>query len=198
MYAFVRGRQLDGTFPGSRLTGVWPITDLRVRKGWGMPPESAWPYTDEEWPPREPPGMDVLAKKNRLFAYTRIRTLDHVRRVLVAGSLVGAAFEIDESWDKLPEGRIAHPRDHASDGSHFITIYGYDDEAEELKFRNSWGEWWGDRGDGCLPYAYWQDRLVESWYIDVDPQRQSRRATGCSSSLLGSMTCAAARFTWSR
>ena len=34
-YGFVRGRQLEGTFPGDRQTGVWPITGHRVSYGWG-------------------------------------------------------------------------------------------------------------------------------------------------------------------
>ena len=43
-YGFVRARQLEGTFPGDKETGTWPITALRISYGWGMPPEEAWPY----------------------------------------------------------------------------------------------------------------------------------------------------------
>ena len=37
MYNFVRSRQLEGTFPGDPLTGVWPITSYRVSRGMGVP-----------------------------------------------------------------------------------------------------------------------------------------------------------------
>ena len=56
LFGFVRGRQLEGTFPGDRGTGVWPITAWRIRWGWGDPPEKAWPYEPSIWPPAEPIG----------------------------------------------------------------------------------------------------------------------------------------------
>jgi GNAT superfamily N-acetyltransferase len=166
MYGFVRARELEGTFPGSQETGVYQTTEIRVGKGWGIPPESAWPYCVREWPPVEPPGMDAIAKKRRLFAYTRIRTLDDAKRVIAAGSPLSAAFEIDQSWSDPSEGRVAHPSKHVPNGSHTVMIYGWDDERQQLQFRNSWGESWGERGNGVLPYAYWTDRLIESWYHD--------------------------------
>lgn len=43
-YGFVRARQLEGTFPGDKQTGVWPITGRRISYGWGQPPEESWPY----------------------------------------------------------------------------------------------------------------------------------------------------------
>ena len=65
-YGFVRSRQLEGTFPGEKQTGTWPITSLRVSYGWGNLPEESWPYGND-WPPKEPQDIDLIAKRYRLF-----------------------------------------------------------------------------------------------------------------------------------
>jgi len=73
-YNVVRCRQLEGTYPGDPQTACWPITSLRVMRGWGYVPEEAWPNIAlQVWPPSEPPGLDQRAKENRIFRYQRIR-----------------------------------------------------------------------------------------------------------------------------
>ena len=81
MYGFIRARQLDGTFPGDRATGIWPITYNRVRRGWGHVAEADWPYIsrDARWPPAEPVGLDAKAKQNRALLYQRITSLDEFK-----------------------------------------------------------------------------------------------------------------------
>lgn len=39
-------------------------------------------------------------------------------------------------------------------GGHAILFVGYNDNTRMLKFRNSYGSGWGDRGYGYLPYDY--------------------------------------------
>jgi hypothetical protein len=36
---------------------------------------------------------------------------------------------------------------------HFVTLVGYDDQAQRLKFVNSWGDRWGENGFGYVDYA---------------------------------------------
>ncbi len=70
-YAFVRARQLEGTYP--RDEGLWNTTMERVLCGWGYVPASAW--SDENWlNPKEPAGIDALAKEHRSWGYRRIRS----------------------------------------------------------------------------------------------------------------------------
>src|SRR5580700_9540106 len=89
MYNFVRSRQLEGTFPGDHSTGVWPITSLRISRGWGCPPEEAWPYKGraEDWPPIEPPDIDRVARNFRIDIYQRVRTLLECKTVLARSNL---------------------------------------------------------------------------------------------------------------
>lgn len=145
------------------------MTAERVAKGWGWPPEKAWPYSaGQRWPPAEPPGIDQLAKPHRVFAYSRIRSLDACRMALSRRRAVLAAFKMDASWH-ASDGHIDDPRNHRPDGSHSICLVGYSDANQHLIFANSWGTTWGDNGYGYLPYRYWSDRLVEAWFQD-DPR----------------------------
>jgi C1A family cysteine protease len=41
----------------------------------------------------------------------------------------------------IPDGSLAR-------GSHAICVVGYDDNSSWFKFKNSWGEEWGDKGYG--------------------------------------------------
>lgn len=170
-YSFVRGRQLEGTYPGPPNMGVWLVTAQRVSKGWGHLPEAAWPYEPEEWPPKEPPGIDDLAKRERTTSYTRCRSLDDCRSVLANGGGVLAAFQIDASW-LGSDGNIDDPRRHAPQATHSLLLFGNSDDTATLRFVHNWGPNWGDGGYGNLPYRYWSDRLLEAWIPDnrtVDP-----------------------------
>lgn len=58
----------------------------------------------------------------------------------------------------LPSGRMV--------GGHAILFVGYDDEKRLLKFKNSWGEAWGDKGYGYLPYEFMERNLVQDvWTV---------------------------------
>jgi GNAT superfamily N-acetyltransferase len=170
MYAFVRGRQLEGTFPGDACTGVWPITVLRIGRGWGLPPEGVWPYNGDAlaWPPAEPPNVDAAAKPNRGGRYQRVRTLSECKTVLgLLGFPVMVSLEITDKWGSAPAGRI--PARSPSDvvvGSHTVLLYGYDDSRSEFKFRNSWGRRWGTQGDGYIDYDTFETTWVEGWLED--------------------------------
>jgi hypothetical protein len=167
-YSFIRGRELEGTYPGPPEMGVWLITAQRVAKGWGHPPEAAWPYEPHIWPPVKPPGVDELAKQDRTTSYTRCRTIDDCRFVLDNGGGVLAAFQIDATWLES-NGDIEDPSDHAPQTTHSLLLFDHSDITETFRFLNSWGPAWGDEGFGNLPYRYWSDRLLEAWIPDNRP-----------------------------
>lgn len=168
-YNFVRGRQLEGTFPGDAATGIWPITSLRIQRGWGAVPESAWPYDASNWPPVEPPGLDEIARAYRHVRYRRVYSSDECKSVLsVLKRPVMASFDTYGDWFNAPEGRIPRPVSGENlSGGHSILLIGYDDATSEFKFRNSWGPGWGDRGNGYLPYDVFDSTCTEAWTEDL-------------------------------
>lgn len=173
LYGFVRSRQLEGTYPGDPGTGVWITTANRVMRGWGIVAEHDWPA--QKWPPDEPPGLDLLAKKRRISAYQRVRDLGHVKRCLDGGVQIQASFEISvKEWGQAPGGIIPMPRSSLGDG-HSIVIEAYDDQTRRLRFWNSWGADWGDGGYGYLPYDYYTALVTEAsvpfFTVDEYPAR---------------------------
>jgi GNAT superfamily N-acetyltransferase len=169
MYGFVRGRQLDGTYPGEPATGVWPITGLRVGFGWGMLPEEAWPKGGD-WPPVEPPNVDTLAKRLRMGRYQRVRSLDECRAVM-AGERplpVLASVDITDGWANAPNGVVpACSPDDVFIGSHCVLLVGFDDARAQFTFQNSWGATWGKNGFGYIGYETLDATLCEGWISDV-------------------------------
>jgi GNAT superfamily N-acetyltransferase len=184
VYEFVRARQLEGTYPGSPQTGVWPISSMRVHYGWGCVPDEAWPFSAAtSWQPlSEPDGIDALAKRRRASCYQRVRTVAECKWVLAYRSPILASFEITESWFTASSGRIAYPVEGDRPvGSHVVCILGYDDRKKEFKFINSWGADWGDHGFGYIPYDLFESIWEEGWWMDLSnrhtpslPNRQDR------------------------
>ena len=162
-YAFIRGRQLEGTYPGDRGVGIWPVTVLRVGHGWDWVPEDRWPYDTSIWPPVEPPGLDSIAKNYRLNTYyRRVRTDDDCKGVLQHMPVM-TALQLTDEWYDAPQGRICSLRASALGTSHTVLLIGYDDHKKEFSFQNSWGVQWGDRGFGYIAYDVFQATCIESW-----------------------------------
>ena len=119
----------------------------------------------EDWPPHEPAGLDDIAKAQRILFYQRVRDLSDCERALLTYP-VAAACEITQQWFSAPGGRIEEPRaDDNIIGSHAMCLTGFDERTRQIEFVNSWGELWGDRGFGYLPYSYFEQRLVSSWIL---------------------------------
>lgn len=169
LYLFVRARQLEGTYSPDPTIGTWPITSLRVACGRGCVPEHNWPYScSHDWPPKEPPNLDTIAKQFRIQCYQRIRSLEECKLALQKGPIT-AAFEITNQWFNAKNGVIEMPQQNAEIvGSHGFTIVGYEDDYGAFRFANSWGEKWGDKGYGLLPYEYFEPHLVSAWTMYPD------------------------------
>ena len=182
-YLFVRGRQLEGTFPGAAGTGTWPVTTWRIMRGWGAPPEEAWPYDGRasSWPPVEPSNIDEIAKRYPGGRYQRVRSLKECKVVIaIQRSPVMVSLDITEKWFNALCGRIPTPSpDEESVGVHSVLLLSYDDQSQEFTFQNSWGEEWGDRGLGHISYEVFENTWIEGWlgYIPqewyVDAPRSS-------------------------
>jgi GNAT superfamily N-acetyltransferase len=140
---------------------------MRVSYGWGEVPEAVWPLS-HEWPPVEPEGLDQVAKARRILLYQRVRNLSDCRIVLNQIHPVAAAFEITEQWIHAPQGRIEVPGPNDTIiGSHAVCLLGLCNDGSEIKFVNSWGENWGNRGFGYLPVAYFDKHIVSAWTFEI-------------------------------
>ncbi len=166
--------------------------ELRTTMGalvlFGVPPEEYWPYTDAK------PDFDVdpspfcysFAENYKALKYFRHdpansskdAILASVKKNLAAGIPAMFGFTVFDSISQANEsGKIPFPcQTEGVLGGHAIVAVGYDDsmvienttcgEQTEgaLLIRNSWGESWGDKGHGWLPYKYiFEEQAMDFW-----------------------------------
>ena len=88
-------------------------------------------------------------------------TIDSIRAFLIEGYCVIGGFDCTSDIDsKLCTDTGVIPTPVISNvakkmiGGHCVLFVGFDDNKKLLKFKNSWGESWGDKGYGYLPYDY--------------------------------------------
>jgi len=106
------------------------------------------------------------AENFKIAAYARISTVDEMRRTLVENGPFIIAVPVYESFHNVgPDGKIPipDPSKEVFSGGHALCVVGYDDNNALFKVKNSWGETWGDKGFGFLPYEFVEKYLWDAW-----------------------------------
>ena len=171
-------------------TGAWLRNTLGTLVLAGVPPEKFWPYTDKKPDfDKEPPGWVYAIADNfeslRYFCHDplgmnrpTIDVLNSVKAYLAAGfpSMFGFfGFPSFNNTDTVGGIPFPCPGERAQWG-HAIVAAGYDDNkvikntkcnkttTGALLIRNSWGEGWGDKGYGWLPYEYILNKYAQDFW----------------------------------
>jgi len=146
--------------------GTYPRVAMKVLLKHGVCPESFWPYRPHQIDHYKK-GADRKAGTYRIKAYARISSLQEMKRSLLVNGPFLAGVRVYESWFNKgvnKTGIIPMPKKGEEIlGGHAICIVGYDDREGLLKFKNSWGPSWAQRGYGYLPYAYMQRYCSDAW-----------------------------------
>jgi GNAT superfamily N-acetyltransferase len=107
-----------------------------------------------------------------LSTYDQLKVLALINERLLGGhapfwalNKLQVSFRIFESIYKAPQGRVPLPATgEAEKGVHAVAIMGgYDNHGEVLRFANSWGTGWGDKGYGWLSREYLERYMVDAW-----------------------------------
>ena len=186
LYGFVRARQFEGTlYTKGPEAGCFIQTARRIFAGYGTVAAWRWPYPRGNklvWPPPEPTGLDEIAKFWRSLYHFRIRTLDECRLFLYTQKLgfqVNLPISLDR-WRQSKNGEISLPSSPSEcDTRHAVYIIGYDDNTQRFRFANSWGQSWGNKGYGWLPYEYAMSMSNETWSY-VPPNRHHWMPVGAA------------------
>ncbi|NTU59252.1 MAG: cysteine protease [Chlorobiaceae bacterium] len=161
-------------------TGAWLRNTMGALALCGVPPEQYWPYTDKQPDFDKEPGGFVYAVADNFRALkyfchdpigaspAKAEILFGVRTYLAAGipSMFGffgfRSFALADTPGAIP---MPCPKE-AAEWGHAVVAVGYDDaklivntrsgqkSKGALLIRNSWGEEWGEKGYGWLPYDY--------------------------------------------
>ncbi len=169
-------------------TGAYLRSTMGAMVLFGVPPESYWPYTDDENTfDREPPAFCyAFAQNYQTIKYFRhdpagakaSEVLHSLKTYLAKGFPFIFGFSVYNSIEQAEAtGYIPFPSPRERmEGGHAVMAVGYDDKLEitnsfsqektkgALLIRNSWGTGWGDHGYGWLPYEYVLRGLAEDFW----------------------------------
>lgn len=162
--------------------GAYLRTTMKAMALFGICPEQYLPYDIDSFNNEPSAFCYALAQNYQAIKYYRLdpqgrspaKILTAVKEKLAAQLPSMFGFTV-YSCISLENGKADIPFPKASDrmeGGHAVMTVGYDDNRKigkhtgALLIRNSWGDQWGDKGYGWLPYEYVLSGLaVDFWSL---------------------------------
>lgn len=174
-WSWVRTRQLEGSDPRDRRSGVWSLNYLRVCRGWGQIPE--WEAAPDGALP-DASQHDNAAKNNCIDSYSRVWDFADCRLAFARNSAPSASFLVTKMWKNPPEGRLDFDQDHLPIlGGHCLGMSPplfYSpcpiewEEDDFLVSRNSWGAKWGNNGWAAMTKWFFNRYMYSAWTIEQE------------------------------
>ena len=160
-------RITEKTFPAD--DGAQIRDGMTILTTQGCAPESLWPYTAQDLTTVPSAVADQAAASYKFGVAHRVSGLSDILQALshgrpvVLGLVLYPAFE---SPHVAQTGIVPMPQAGEQPlGGHATLCWGYDQSAQVLHVRNSWGAW-GDQGSFTLPYVYAASHLLmDAWTL---------------------------------
>ena len=157
LFIYYNERENDGTIEsdcGSSLrSGIKVINNIGVCKS------TDWPYDITQFNIKPPSVLYEEAKNHRGIKYKKIdQRISQLQMALKSGYPIVFGISVYESFESLETyntGVVSIPNiDEKMMGGHAISLVGFNEKKRQFIFRNSWGNEWGDKGYGYIPYNY--------------------------------------------
>jgi C1A family cysteine protease len=171
LFIYYNERDMEGNIDND--TGASLRDGVKSINNVGYCDETQWPYDIEKFKYKPTQDCYDYARKHKALTYKRVQQDEtHIKSVLNMGFPVVFGISVYESFEServAKTGIVPLPENsEIMLGGHAIVLVGYDEEKRLFTFRNSWGEDWGDKGYGYLPYEYVCDNNLASdfWVIN--------------------------------
>jgi C1A family cysteine protease len=160
LFIYYNERAIEHTVASD--SGAMIRDGIKTLAAQGVCPEKKWPYVLAAFAKKPPAGCYTVAQQHTIRTYHRIASLSEMRACLAEGYPFVFGFSVYESFESAAVARtgvanMPKPRERQV-GGHAVCAVGYDDKANRLLVRNSWGPAWGQKGYFTMPYDYVANR----------------------------------------
>lgn len=169
LFIYDECKKIDGNVQ----EGTEPRAAMKVLQQLGSCREAAMQYSQLTNISQLPVPSEVAyddATKFKISTYARLQSLDDIKDALIKTPVLGAIIVSDNFVNCEVSGVINDPQGNIL-GGHAICIDGFDDNVTYryqdgtvkkgfLRFVNSWGETWGDKGYGYIPYDFFNIKIA--------------------------------------
>lgn len=145
----------------------------------GVCEESSWQYDVTKFTEEPPSSCYTTALNHLCTSYRKIeQSQQQIKQALIEGYPVVCGimvYEGFESQNVSQTGNVPLPNTSTEKllGGHAVVLTSFNDSTGTFGFRNSWGEGWGDKGYGTLPYSYILDQnLAGDFWILIQVKDQ--------------------------
>lgn len=162
LYVYYNERKLTGSV--DRDSGASLSDAIMAVKKYGACREITWPYISIGIQYKVKPPKEAYLEGKKLFSFKQLihinlpHDLSVIKSVLAQNIPVLCGINVflsAETTKAHKSGIIPLPSFYEKPlGSHAIVLVGYNDKKQLFKFANSWGEKWGEKGFGYIPYKY--------------------------------------------
>ena len=157
LFIYYNERDIEGNI--DRDTGASLRDGVKCINNIGYCNETQWPYDIKKFTEKPSQECYDYARKHKSLSYKRVQQDEsHIKTILNMGFPVVFGISVYESFEYeevAKTGIVPLPeKEERMLGGHAIVLVGYDEEKHLFTFRNSWGENWGDKGYGYLPFEY--------------------------------------------
>lgn len=174
---YKRCKELDGN---PNADGTYIKVGLKVLQEEGIGLEKTYPYSLASTLPPIPSEYFKEAESFKISHYALANTIPEIKSALLAGSPAPTGVYVTSAFMDEKDGFVGMPNGKFM-GGHCVVIDGWDDNLSHtykngktltgfFRFINSWGDSWGDKGYGYLPFDYFTFRdengmsfFMEAW-----------------------------------
>jgi C1A family cysteine protease len=163
MWIYYKSKEID---PWPNQEGTSIRCAMKQMCKLGAPPEKAWKYNDRVKGKPEP-WSHLVSKWRSSQSYFRVNNLNELLQALDNyGPVVIGVYCFKEIFSPSKKGIVKDPANpDMCYGGHAICAVHYNPEKQLVKFKNSWGSNWGNKGYGCFSYDYINRYMMDAWVL---------------------------------